>query len=154
MPRPVTLLLTLLALVALGAAACEQQEPDVTPEEQVSAENRPEDGGEDGEDGEDADGGGDGGGGEIDGTFVAVDIDWSEAPDTLSAGEVTLQLDNQGDLEHDLTIEELGDEEVIEDVAGGESATATVELDPGEYTIYCDVGAHRQAGMETTVTVE
>lgn len=155
MPRTLVLLVTMLAVLALGATACSEQEPDVTEEEQVTAEDRPEedaDQGGGGGGGGDGDGGGDGGG--VDGTFVAVDIDWEEAPETLPAGEVTLELDNQGSIDHDLTVEELGDEEVVEDIAGGESGTGTVELEPGEYTFYCDVGTHREAGMETTVTVE
>lgn len=153
MSRTLALLVTMFAVLALGAAACSEQEPDVTEEEQVTAEDRPE---EDAEDGGDGEGGGedaDGGGG-VDGTFVAVDIDWEEAPESLPSGEVTLELDNQGSIEHDLTVEELDDEQVVEEIAGGESATGTVELEPGEYTFYCDVGTHREAGMETTVTVE
>lgn len=150
MPRTLVILVTMLAVLALGATACSEQEPDLTEEEQVTAEDRPE---EDADEGGGDGGGGDGGGG-VDGTFVAVDIDWEEAPETLPASEVTLELDNQGSIDHDLTVEELGDEEVVEDIAGGESGTGTVELEPGEYTFYCDVGTHREAGMETTVTVE
>lgn len=153
MSRTLVTLATMLAVLALGATACSEQEPDVTEEEQVTAEDRPEEDADQGGDGGgDGDGGDDGGG--VDGTFVAVDIDWEEAPETLPAGEVTLELDNQGSIDHDLTVEELGDEEVVEDIAGGESGTGTVELEPGEYTFYCDVGTHREAGMETTVTVE
>lgn len=154
MSRTLALLVTMFALLALGATACSEQEPDVTEEEQVTAEDRPE---EDAEEDGNGDGGGDGGGdgdGGADGTFVAVDIDWEEAPDSLPSGEVTLELDNQGSIEHDLTVEELDDEQVVEEIAGGESATGTVELEPGEYTFYCNVGTHREAGMETTVTVE
>ncbi len=37
-------------------------------------------------------------------------------------------------------------------LASGQSAAA--EVPPGEYTVYCDVGTHRQAGMEATLIVE
>lgn len=154
MPRTLVILVTMLAVLALGATACSQQKPNVTPKEQVTAEDRPKKDAEQEGSGNGGGEGGDGGGGGVAGTFVAVDINWKKSPDTLPSGEVTLELDNQGSIEHDLTVEELGDEQVVETIPGGESATGTVELKPGEYTFYCSVGAHRQAGMETTVTVE
>lgn len=43
-------------------------------------------------------------GGQVDGTFVAVDIDWAEAPESLQAGEVTLELVNDGNIVHDLIV--------------------------------------------------
>lgn len=97
-------------------------------------------------------GGGDPGGA-ASATFAAADIEFTEAPDQVPAGEVTVELVNDGRLEHNVTIEELGDEVVVE-AAGGQSATGSVTLDPGTYTYYCSVPGHREAGMEGTLTVE
>ncbi|QBI20355.1 hypothetical protein ER308_12795 [Egibacter rhizosphaerae] len=86
--------------------------------------------------------------------FVADDNFYEDLPDSVSAGTVEFVMDNQGAAEHDMVIEELGDEEVVELTPGGETASGTVELEPGEYTLYCSVPGHREAGMEATITVE
>lgn len=85
-------------------------------------------------------------------TFVAVDIDYSQAPDQVPAGPVVLRLVNEGALPHNVTIEELDDRTVVE-TSGSETGEATVELGPGTYTYYCDVPGHRLAGMEGTLEV-
>lgn len=85
--------------------------------------------------------------------FVAVDIAWEAAPPTLPAGEVELGIWNQGATLHNLVIEELGDEVIIE-AAGGETDSAAVTLEPGQYTYFCSVPGHREAGMVGTVDVE
>lgn len=85
--------------------------------------------------------------------LVAVDIDFSEAPETAEAGEVTFFLDNQGAALHDVTVEEAGDTLVVE-ADGGETDTGTIELAAGAYTYYCSVPGHRAAGMEGTLEVQ
>lgn len=86
--------------------------------------------------------------------FEAVDIDWGEAPERVDAGEVTLAILNAGDIVHNLVIEELGDELVAE-APGGEADVGEVSLTAGEdYTYYCSVPGHREAGMEGTFTAE
>lgn len=105
---------------------------------------------------EDGEEGGEEGGGEIPEDaleFVAVDIDFEDAPETAEAGEATVAIDNQGNLPHDVTFEEVGEEPVVEADAG-ETATDTVELEPGTYTYYCSVGTHRESGMEGTLEVQ
>jgi plastocyanin len=84
--------------------------------------------------------------------FVAVDIEFEQAPQALPPGDTTLTLENQGAIEHNVAFEELGDEVIVK-AAPGESATGEVTLEPGEYTYYCSVPGHRTT-MEGTLTVE
>ncbi|MGI8874234.1 MAG: cupredoxin domain-containing protein [Egibacteraceae bacterium] len=140
--------LGLVAALVLAGTACSPQEPDVTPEEQVGAEQRPEEPADNGE-GTGEDGGGEGGGETV--TFVAEDITYADAPTEVPAGSVTIELVNDGSADHDVTIDDLGDEPVVE-AAGGETATATAELEPGEYEYHCSVSGH-ESSMNGTLTV-
>ena len=142
MPRVI-----IAAVAGLLLTGCLSSEPKVAEVEQVSAEQRAalqatEAAGEGG-------GGAEGGGGG--GNWVAIDIEFEAAPQELPAGPVEVQLQNNGSIEHNVVIEELGDEKIL-DAAGGQSDSATVEFEPGEYTYYCDVAGHR-ATMEGTLTV-
>lgn len=81
------------------------------------------------------------------------ELGFDPATAIVEAGEVTIELTNEPAMPHDVVIEELDNTQVA--VAGpGETATGTVELEPGEYTFYCSVGGHRGAGMEGTLVVE
>lgn len=84
--------------------------------------------------------------------FVAVDLAFEEAPESLAAGSQTFELVNNGEAPHNVTIEELGDSPVVE-ADPGATATGEVELEPGSYTYYCSVPGHREAGMEGSLDV-
>lgn len=84
--------------------------------------------------------------------FVAADIVFEEAPDTVPAGSVTFELVNEGELEHNVTLEELDDRLVVE-ADPGATEQGSVDLEAGSYTYYCDVPGHRSAGMEGTLEV-
>lgn len=74
---------------------------------------------------------------------------------TTKAGEVTIAFDNPADIGHDVRIEDSSGNDVGgTDVITNDSTTATVELEPGEYTYYCSVPGHRPAGMEGKLTAE
>lgn len=74
---------------------------------------------------------------------------------TAKAGKDTVNFTNSSPVPHDVRIEDSSGE----DIGGTEvfsegSESATVELKPGEYTFFCSVPGHRQAGMEGTLTVK
>lgn len=70
------------------------------------------------------------------------------------AGEYTFRLTNDGGSPHALEIEGAGIEEAATDTIGpGETAELTVELQDGEYEMYCPVDGHRDMGMEGTLVV-
>lgn len=88
---------------------------------------------------------------EISGTEFAFD------PPSIQldqAGEYTFRLRNDGGAPHALEIEGAGIEEAATDTIGpGETAELTVELQDGEYEMYCPVDGHRDMGMEGTLVV-
>lgn len=97
-----------------------------------------------------ADGGAAGGAGSVDVSLTEFMIDM---PSSIPAGEVTFNVTNDGTTEHAFEVEGGGMEEETEDLAPGDSATLTVTLEPGTYTIYCPVDDHRGMGMETELEV-
>jgi plastocyanin len=115
-----------------------------TPTEEATPESTPEESG-----------GGGGGGGETlqlaapeDGSLV---FEPSEL--TAAAGDVTIEFDNPSSNPHAVAIEGNGVEQSSDTITQG-SASLTVSLEPGEYTMYCPVAGHREGGMEGTLTVE
>jgi plastocyanin len=74
---------------------------------------------------------------------------------SAKAGKVTVNFTNSSPVPHDVRIESSGGEELGgTEVISEKSESATVDLKPGEYTFFCSVPGHRQAGMEGTLTVE
>jgi plastocyanin len=69
-------------------------------------------------------------------------------------GTYTFKAVNSGSTTHALEIEGKGVEEETEDLAAGQSTELKVSLKEGKYEIYCPVDAHKQQGMEGTVTVK
>jgi len=83
------------------------------------------------------------------------DLAYTTTSATAEAGSVTIDFNNPQALTHDVAIEDSSGEEVgaTELIASGSDST-TVELEPGEYTFFCSVPGHREAGMEGTLTVK
>ena len=98
-------------------------------------------------------GGGDnGGGGDASGGGGATTlsmVDNAFEPSALSvASGSTVEVTNDGESPHNITIE---GESIDEDVDPGASTSVAFDLDPGDYTMFCEF--HRAAGMEGTLTV-
>lgn len=83
--------------------------------------------------------------------WVSVDNEFTEAPESIPAGEVIVALRNDGGAPHNVTFEEA---DVKVQAQGGAAASDTFQLEPGTYTYYCDVPGHRSQGMEGQVTVQ
>lgn len=103
-------------------------------------------------------GSGGGGGGAGGGETVRIgETEFALDPSqvTVSPGEVTFEVTNDGATVHDLEVEGQGVEEKTEIIQPGQSASLRVDLSkPGRYEMYCTVDGHRESGMEGEVTVQ
>jgi plastocyanin len=70
---------------------------------------------------------------------------------TVAAGD-TLDVVNDGEIPHNLTVEDT--DLATSDLEGGASEDLTVDLDPGEYEFICSIADHAAQGMTGTLTVE
>jgi plastocyanin len=141
--KKLALILALLALAAFGVAAC--GDDDEEPSGEATTEETTE---------ETTAGGGGGGGGTV--SFTANpdgELAYEETEVTAPAGSVTIEFDNPASIDHDVVIED-GGEVARTDVIADDTTSTSAELEPGEYTFYCSVPGHRDAGMEGTLTVE
>jgi plastocyanin len=137
--------LLVLALAALTLVACGGDDGDTTA---TTAETTAESTGA--------------GGAEGGGSVVAIeaaegsDLAYVQKSAKAKAGQVSIDFTNPQSLSHDVVVEDssgktLGKTELVADG----SATAVIpKLKPGEYTFYCSVPGHREAGMEGKLTVE
>ena len=94
-------------------------------------------------------------GGEATPLQIAADPDGALAYDqtalTAPTGAITVEFTNEAALGHDFRIDEI---EAGTSVIAEGSESLTVELEPGEYTFFCSVPGHRDAGMEGKLIVE
>jgi plastocyanin len=91
-------------------------------------------------------------------TVTVVAKEYSFDPETIvltGGGKLTVELDNQGTLAHNLRVLDGGkDIGGTPTFAGGEPRTGTVNLEPGEYEILCTVGDHAALGMDGKLEVK
>lgn len=142
--RPTRLVAALAALLLLFAACGDDDTDAADGGETPTADDGAADGGADGDGGAPA--------GDADVTVVAEDIDFPTKEFAAGAGEITIEYVNEDSIRHTLVIEGVDDWDTLS-TTGGDRVTGTIELEPGEYTLFCDVPGHRPAGMEGTLTV-
>lgn len=104
-------------------------------------------------------GGGNAGGGTATVAFEADPaggLAYTTTEASAKAGDVTIDFNNPQPVAHDVVIEDASGSEVGgTDVITESSTSASIkDLKPGEYTFYCSVPGHREAGMEGTLTAE
>lgn len=103
-------------------------------------------GGDDGGDEAATSSGGGEGGGAV--TLTAAEFAWDPSLPTVAAGG-SIELVNEDDAEHNLTIEKAG---VDEDVDGGSSVTVDLgDVEPGSYDFVCEYHPDTMTG---TLVVE
>jgi hypothetical protein len=104
----------------------------------------------------------------VDGDVIAVTLSDHEIEmdSSIESGAVTLEVTNEGDSMHGIAIQEaqFADEDDNGDagafiasttVRPGDTSTISVELESGEYIVFCPVGEHREEhDMEMELTVE
>ena len=81
---------------------------------------------------------------------------------TVKSGELTVQLINMGEDEHNMDMEKVGPGNAPEGpivvavsaASNGNSKPTTVDVEPGTYRMWCTLPGHAEKGMETTITVE
>lgn len=93
--------------------------------------------------------------GAVEGVFQITGTDqlkYSATSLTSDTTDITFELTCESAAEHNVVIEETGDE-VVAECAPGETGTGSTTLEAGDYTFYCSIPGHRAAGMEGTLTV-
>ena len=85
---------------------------------------------------------------------VATEFKFELETTEFAPSRYTFELDNEGQIPHDLVIEGPDiDNTKTPVIGGGEKATIDVALQPGTYKLYCSVPGHEAAGMVTEITV-
>ncbi len=83
----------------------------------------------------------------------AVELAFEPKEFTIPANtDVTINITNDGVLEHDFAVDDLGIESDL--LASGEQTSVVINAAPGTYEFHCTVTGHAQAGMVGTITVE
>ncbi len=87
-------------------------------------------------------------------TIEVTTREWAFEPSPLvaKAGKITFRIKNNGGVEHNFLVENTPGAQV-EAIKPGESKSLTVELTRGEYTVFCNLPGHREAGMVGTLKI-
>lgn len=106
-----------------------------------------------------ADSSGTSGSGKAQVVALAADPSGALAYDTTqlnaTAGKVAVDFTNDSPIGHDVVIEDSGGNEVASTpVITGDEAVAEFDAKSGDYTFFCSLPGHEEAGMKGTLTVQ
>jgi plastocyanin len=139
--KKLALLFSVLALAAFGVGACGDDDDDGGGETTATTtEETTEAGG--------------GGGGTVE-VSSSEGISYDQSSLAIKPGAVTIEFTNDAGIDHDVVIEDAqGNEVARTDVISSGTTSTEADLDPGEYTFFCSVDGHREAGMEGPLTAQ
>jgi uncharacterized cupredoxin-like copper-binding protein len=87
-------------------------------------------------------------------TVTATEFKLALPSTNLKPGTYTFTMNDAGKATHAIEIKGPGVDGAKSDAVGpGASSSVTVTLQPGTYDMWCPVGNHKAAGMETKLTV-
>lgn len=88
-------------------------------------------------------------------TFTVVGTEMAfEAPDRVAAGDYVVTFRNDGAVHHELAFKDPAGEFVARrSIAGGQSVTMEVALEPGAWELGCFEPGHYEAGMYRPLAV-
>lgn len=83
----------------------------------------------------------------------ATDLAFDTTSLTSKPGKVTIDFNNPSALEHNVAIEQNGEEIAVSETLAKGKTSVSAELAPGTYTYLCTIPGHAEAGMEGVLTV-
>ena len=82
-----------------------------------------------------------------------TDLAFDKTSLTSKPGKVTIDFGNPAALEHNVAIDQDGNEIATSETLSEGKTSVSADLAPGTYTFLCTVPGHAEAGMEGTLTV-
>ena len=144
----IALVLAALALAACGGSSDSSSSESTAPE--TTSESGSTGGGAEAEGGTAA-----GGASTVDFEAASSGLEYTTDFTSAKAGKDTINFTNPQPVPHDVAIEDSSGKVIAQtDQISEGSDSATADLKPGEYTFFCTVPGHREAGMEGTLTVK
>jgi plastocyanin len=80
-------------------------------------------------------------------------LKWDKKEYTATAGEITIEIVNDGVQPHTAVIEKVSGFKKLTITGKNDTDRGSITLQPGTYVIYCDVAGHRSAGMVADLIV-
>ncbi|HEV7399585.1 MAG TPA: plastocyanin/azurin family copper-binding protein [Solirubrobacterales bacterium] len=83
-----------------------------------------------------------------------TDLAFDKKSLTSKPGKVTIDFNNPAALEHNVAIEQNGEEIATSETLAEGKTSVSADLAPGTYTFLCTIPGHAEAGMEGTLAVK